>query len=55
MTLVVFVVGIIVNELVAHFLLHGDHSMSGITQTLHMGLSIIGRKFINLWAKEANK
>lgn len=55
LTLLVFFVGIIINELVAHFVLHGDRSINGITQTLHMGLSIIGRKFINLQAKEKSQ
>ncbi|CAH0418536.1 DUF1453 domain-containing protein [Periweissella ghanensis] len=53
MTILVFIIGIAVNEIIAHVLVHGMSSISSVTQTLHMGLSILGGRLVHLSKRAA--
>ncbi|CAH0417232.1 hypothetical protein KAR50_08030 [Periweissella fabaria] len=48
MTIIVFVIGVAVNEGVAHLLLSNASSISGVTEMLHMGLSILAGRIVHL-------
>ena len=48
MTIIVFVIGVVVNEGVAHLLLSNASSISGVTEMLHMGLSILAGRIVHL-------
>lgn len=48
MTIIIFVIGIAVNEGVAHLISADASSISGVTEMLHMGLSILAGRIVHL-------